>query len=230
MSIVSTIEREMSYPNAFTLFYLFILKVRAQLVQQQHAAAAAVQAAQAQAAQMGASAQVRALEPVSSVTGLWQVHAKDEHGDGFLMAFWWGLIGHPYIKEIWAFMLFSFCLDSEAGFRWQPLCACSLSLVGKIVACSYTGMHNKTAYCGHTAVWLLVPGVYHLFLLSFPRKLLCCLNWFLYCQSLPALLTHMCSTFHLHVPSIKSSIDNEIFPCSPFIPFIFHTSSEWNGL
>lgn len=87
LSIVSTIEREMSYPNAFTLFYLFILKVRAQLVQQQHAAAAAVQAAQAQAAQMGASAQVRALEPVSSVTGLWQVHAKDEHGDGFLMAF-----------------------------------------------------------------------------------------------------------------------------------------------
>ncbi|NXJ14267.1 MED15 polymerase, partial [Odontophorus gujanensis] len=42
----------------FTLFCLFIFKVRAQLVQQQHAAAAAVQAAQAQAAQMGASAQM----------------------------------------------------------------------------------------------------------------------------------------------------------------------------
>ncbi|NWI14002.1 MED15 polymerase, partial [Crypturellus soui] len=40
----------------------FTLKVRAQLVQQQQAAA--VQAAQAQAAQMGAAGQVRALEPV----------------------------------------------------------------------------------------------------------------------------------------------------------------------
>lgn len=71
MSILNAIEREVSYPNmAFTLFCLLIRKVRAQLVQQQHAAAAAVQAAQAQAAQMGASAQVRALEPVSPVTGL----------------------------------------------------------------------------------------------------------------------------------------------------------------
>lgn len=33
------------------------------------------------------------------------------------------------------------------------LYACSLSLVGKIVACSYTGMHNsKAAYCALTAV------------------------------------------------------------------------------
>lgn len=53
--------------------------------QQQQAAAAAVQAAQAQAAQMGASGQVRAQGPVAQVTGLWQVHARDEHGVGFLV-------------------------------------------------------------------------------------------------------------------------------------------------
>lgn len=72
MSRVNTVETEVSYPNQicmFTFFFLFILKVRAQLVQQQQAAAA-VQAAQAQAAQMGASGQVRAQEPVSLVIGL----------------------------------------------------------------------------------------------------------------------------------------------------------------
>lgn len=72
MSRVNTVETEVSYPNQicmFTSFFLFILKVRAQLVQQQQAAAA-VQAAQAQAAQMGASGQVRAQEPVSLVIGL----------------------------------------------------------------------------------------------------------------------------------------------------------------
>lgn len=53
----------------FTSFFLFMLKVRAQLVQQQQAAAA-VQAAQAQAAQMGASGQVRAQEPVLLIIGL----------------------------------------------------------------------------------------------------------------------------------------------------------------
>lgn len=69
MRIVSIVEAEVSYSNQihmFNLFFLFILKVRAQLVQQQQAAAA-VQAAQAQAAQMGASGQVRAQGPVSLV-------------------------------------------------------------------------------------------------------------------------------------------------------------------
>lgn len=67
MSIVNIAETEVSYPNQicmFTSFFLFILKVRAQLAAQQQQAAAAVQAAQAQAAQMGASGQVRAQEPV----------------------------------------------------------------------------------------------------------------------------------------------------------------------
>lgn len=88
MSTVNAVETEVSYHTQvcmFTLVFVLILKVRAQLVQQQQQqAAAAVQAAQAQAAQMGASGQVRAQGPVSQVTGLWQVHARDEHGDGFL--------------------------------------------------------------------------------------------------------------------------------------------------
>lgn len=72
MSIVNAVETEVSYPTQvciFTLVFVLILKVRAQLVQQQQQAAAAVQAAQAQAAQMGASGQVRAPGPVSQVAG-----------------------------------------------------------------------------------------------------------------------------------------------------------------
>lgn len=132
---------------------------------------------------------------------------------------------------MWAFMLFLLCLESEAGFRWQPLCACSLSWVGKIVVCTDAGMHiNKMAYCGH-AVSLTVGtwSVSPLLSLNFLRWLLCCVNWFLYCESLPAIFTHMWFTFHLHVSTIKNNTDNEISLHSPFIPFIFHSFSEWNG-
>lgn len=94
------VETEVSYPNQiriFTLFSLFLLQVRAQLVQQQQAAAA-VQAAQAQAAQMGASGQVRAQEPVS----LLQACSKCTLEMSMEMGFW--------------------CLSDEGSDVGRPLC------------------------------------------------------------------------------------------------------------
>lgn len=168
MSIVNAVETEVWLPTqvwVLTLGFVLMLQVRAQLVQQQQQAAAAVQAAQAQAAQMGASGQVRAQGPLSQLTALGQVHEMSME-----LGFWWFLVRAltlvtPCIKGIWSSLLFLLCLESEAGFHCQPLCACSLSQVGPSVACTDTGVHmSKVVFCGHTtSLTVLVPGVYHLF-------------------------------------------------------------------
>lgn len=75
-----------------------------------------MQAAQAQAAQMGASGQVRAQEPMSLVLGKRMPEVSMERA-------LWGLseqqsaIGHLLVRGIWASMLNLLCLESEAGFR-----------------------------------------------------------------------------------------------------------------
>lgn len=129
------------------------------------------------------------------------------------LGFWWFLMRGltsviPCIKGIWSSMLFLLCLESEAGFHWQPLCACSLSQVGTSVACTDTGMHmSKTVSCGHTTsltvgTWSVSP----LLSLNSLRWLLCCVNWFLYCESLPAIFNHMWFTLHLHILTIKKIV------------------------
>lgn len=147
---------------------------------------------------------------VAQDTGLWQVHARDEHGVGFLVVFDEGSdIAHPLSKGDMVFSSIS-PLPGVRGRISLPTSLCMLSVPSRKECCLYdTGMHMSRVSCGHTTS--LTVGT--LLSLNSLRWLLCCVNWFLYCESLPAIFNHMWFTFHLHVLTIKNSIDYEI--CTP---------------
>lgn len=140
MSTVNAVETEVSFPPQvwmFTLGFVLFLQVRAQLVQQQQQqAAAAVQAAQAQAAQMGASGQVRAQGqcPRSQACGECMLDMSMELG------FWW------FLMRVWLWsppdkgdMVFS-AVSPLPGVRGRislPTSLCMLCVPSRCQCCLY---------------------------------------------------------------------------------------------